>query len=88
MLDPKGTHTLSLSLSLSPVAPNLEHRASVKRFVSLQFLNPKTVGDRLCGLVDRVSGYRSRGPGFDSRPSDFLRSKRSGTGSIQPREEN
>jgi hypothetical protein len=27
-----------------PVAPNLEHRASVKRFVSLQFLNPKTVG--------------------------------------------
>jgi hypothetical protein len=35
---------LSLSLSLFPVAPNLEHRASVKRFVSLQFLNPKTVG--------------------------------------------
>jgi hypothetical protein len=24
--------------------------------------------DRLCGLVVRVSGYRSRGPGFDSRP--------------------
>jgi hypothetical protein len=22
---------------------------------------------RLCGLVARVSGYRSRGPGFDSR---------------------
>jgi hypothetical protein len=33
-----------LSLSLSPVTPTLEHRASVKRFVSLQFLNPKTVG--------------------------------------------
>jgi hypothetical protein len=31
-------------LSLFPVAPTLEHRASVKRFVSLQFLNPKTVG--------------------------------------------
>jgi hypothetical protein len=30
--------------SLFPVAPTLEHRASVKRFVSLQFLNPKTVG--------------------------------------------
>jgi hypothetical protein len=29
-------------LSLSPAAPSLEHRASVKRFVSLQFLNPKT----------------------------------------------
>jgi hypothetical protein len=26
-----------------------------------------TVGDRLCGLVVRVPGYRSRGPGFDSR---------------------
>jgi hypothetical protein len=24
-------------------------------------------GDRLCGLVVRVSGYRSRGPGIDSR---------------------
>jgi hypothetical protein len=24
--------------------------------------------DRLCGLVVRVSDYRSRGPGFDSRP--------------------
>jgi hypothetical protein len=24
---------------------------------------------RLCGLVVRVSGYRSRGLGFDSRPS-------------------
>jgi hypothetical protein len=23
--------------------------------------------DRLCGLVVRVLGYRSRGPGFDSR---------------------
>jgi hypothetical protein len=34
----------SLSLSLFPVAPTLEqHRASVKRFVSLQFHNPKTV---------------------------------------------
>jgi hypothetical protein len=33
--------------------------------------------DRLCGLVVRVSAYRSRGPGFDSRPlPDFLRSSR------------
>jgi hypothetical protein len=30
-------------ISLFPVAPTLEHRASMKRFVSLQFLNPKTV---------------------------------------------
>jgi hypothetical protein len=39
----------------------------------------------LCGLVVRVSGYRSRGPGFDSRPlSDFLRNRRS----TQSREDN
>ena len=25
------------------------------------------IGDRLCGLVARVSGYRYRGPGFDPR---------------------
>jgi hypothetical protein len=28
--------------------------------------------DRLCGLVVRVSGYRSRGPGFDSRSYQFF----------------
>jgi hypothetical protein len=33
-----------LSLSFFPVVPTLEHRASAKRFVSLQFLNPTTVG--------------------------------------------
>jgi hypothetical protein len=34
------------------------------------YLNKKNVlipTDRLCGLVVRVSGYRYRGPGFDSR---------------------
>jgi hypothetical protein len=31
-------------LRLFPVAPTLEHRASMKRFVSLQLLNPETVG--------------------------------------------
>jgi hypothetical protein len=41
-----GGHSLSVSLSVSVslslsllVAPTLEHRASVKRFVSLEFLN-------------------------------------------------
>jgi hypothetical protein len=33
-----------IPLALFPVAPTLENRASVKRFVSLLFLNPKTVG--------------------------------------------
>jgi hypothetical protein len=32
-----------LSISF-PIVPILEHKASVKRFVSLQFHNPKTVG--------------------------------------------
>jgi hypothetical protein len=31
-----------LALSF-PVAPNLEHTSSVKRFVSFQFLNPRTI---------------------------------------------
>jgi hypothetical protein len=35
---------ISTRLSLLPVAPTLVHRASVKRFVSLQFLNPKRFG--------------------------------------------
>jgi hypothetical protein len=44
--------------------------------------------DCLCGLVDRVSGYRSRGLGSIPALPDFLRSSGSGTGSTQPREYN
>jgi hypothetical protein len=31
-------------VSLSPIAPTLKYKTSVKRFVSLQFLNPERVG--------------------------------------------
>jgi hypothetical protein len=43
--------------------------------------------DRLCGLVVRVLGYRSGGPGFDYRHYQ-KKSSGSGTGFTQPREYN
>jgi hypothetical protein len=46
----KSLDTLSLSSSLFPVHPTLEHRASAKRFVSLQFLNLR----HSVGLLGRV----------------------------------
>jgi hypothetical protein len=38
------THTHTHTLSLFHVAPTLESGASLKRFVSLPFLNPKAIG--------------------------------------------
>jgi hypothetical protein len=37
-----------------------------------KFLKALRYIDRLCGLVVRVSGYRSRGPGLDSRRFQIL----------------
>jgi hypothetical protein len=46
--------------------------------VLLEFVILKVKMDRLCGLVIRVSGYRSRGPGFDSRPYQIFWEERGG----------
>jgi hypothetical protein len=47
-----------------------------------------SISVHICGLVVRVSGYISRGPGLDPALPNFLRSSGSGTGSTQPREYN
>jgi hypothetical protein len=44
--------------------------------------------DRLCGLVVRVPGDRSRGPGPIPGTTREKKSSGSGTGSTQPREYN
>jgi hypothetical protein len=53
------------------------------------FKNEYFFVDRLCGLAVRVSGYRSRGPGFDYRRYqifwDVVGLERAST---QPREDN
>ena len=38
-----------------------------RHLTRLEFRSVSRALDRLCGLVVRVSGYRYRGPGFDSR---------------------
>jgi len=40
---------------------------TVIRYIKLIMIYTIAECDRLCGLVVRVSGYRYRGPGFDSR---------------------
>jgi hypothetical protein len=62
----------------------IQWQNSLRNDKVLQFQLSVNSVDRLCGLVVRVPGYRSRGPG--ALP-DFLRSSGSGTGSTQPRED-
>jgi hypothetical protein len=45
------------------IQPILKYTSTENKFNSRYFYL-----DRPCGLVVRVSGYRSRGPEFDSRP--------------------
>jgi hypothetical protein len=44
----------------------------ILNFLLLGFYFVKVLTDRLCGLVVRVPGYRSRGLGFDSRRYQML----------------
>jgi hypothetical protein len=60
---------------------------AVRTFVKLILLAINPNDDSLCGLVVRVLGYRSGGPG--SIPGTTKKkSSGSGTGSTQPREYN
>jgi hypothetical protein len=59
-----------------------------KETIAICFNVPWKKG-RLCGLVVRVPGYRSGGPGsMPGATRFFLRSSGSGTGSTQPHEDN
>ena len=68
-----ATGTESAANSVLTVAVNdaIEHIMSLKSvLISFMFNDTNNVYfglDRLFGLVVRVSGYRYRGPGFDSR---------------------
>jgi hypothetical protein len=65
------------------------HNYDIKLTLWLSLLNKIhiTLVDRLCGLVVRVLGYRSGGPG-SILGTTRKKSSGSGTGSTQPREYN
>jgi hypothetical protein len=67
--------------------------SDILKNIRLYLIGLYTAPDRLCGLVVRVLGYRSRGPGSIPGTTRFSGKKKenisgSGTGSTQPREYN
>jgi hypothetical protein len=55
------------TLQRSQLVKKISKTAGGTREDHYKYMCMPAVGDRLCGLVVRVPGYRSRGPGFDSR---------------------
>jgi hypothetical protein len=61
----------SIHIGLPVYVPSYDKFATIYRVI-MHSLTPESwiktnFTPRLCGLVVRVSGYRSRGPGFDPR---------------------
>ena len=71
----KKSIKLAYDRTMKDITPNRSLRRSVVPLHRLRqqhqicriFVRCVQTGDRLCGLVVRVSGYRYRGPGFDPR---------------------
>jgi hypothetical protein len=59
-------HSVAIQEIIPPYSHGCENLKSNIKSENI-FENVLLVSDRLCGLVVRVSGCRSRGPGFDSR---------------------
>jgi hypothetical protein len=64
------------------------HANYVRASETLTDYSSRMIMDRLCGLVVRIPGYISRGPGSILGATRFSENCGSGTGSTQPREYN
>jgi hypothetical protein len=71
-----GSSNLRCNLQFAATARDGERSSSEVAVVVPSFvsdLHPHTRGLEDCGLVVRVPGYRSRGPGLDSRRYQIIR---------------
>jgi hypothetical protein len=64
----KGHERLQISINIRKrlsFALNFSNVVEFGRYITERFL---AIMNRLCGIVVRVTGYSSRGPGFNYRP--------------------